>query len=343
MNLRLRAIGGGAACLILVAACGGSATSSGNDLGGLAGASSETGGDSGIGGSGGGDDSTGGKASTGGKGGAGSTGGVAATGGAETGGGDTGGAATGGVGLGGVGGEGETGGSSSGGGDTGGTGGNGTGGNGTGGNGTGGNGTGGNGTGGNGTGGNGTGGVANAIGCSDGQREGFVDLAKYPNIASCSGAWKVAGISAGVTASLTPSCNRGSGDDSANLDGTGCNVSDLCETGWHVCATTADVTANIGESGSCSDSVDAKAQEKQFFATRQAGPGYTMCGTGENDLFGCGTLGDPASDNCGPLDLYGGDGCWALGAPWSCQGGLTEAASVTKSTSARGGVMCCRD
>ncbi len=323
MNLRLRAIGGGAACLILAAACGGSATGSGDDVGGLAGASSETGGGSGIGGSGGGDDSTGGKASTGGKGGAGSTGGAAASGGAETGGGDTGGTATGGAGLGGVGGEAETGGSSSGGGDTGGTG--------------------GVGTGGAGTGGNGTGGVANAIGCSDGQREGFVDLAKYPNIASCSGAWKVAGISAGVTASLTPSCNRGSGDDSANLDGAGCNVSDLCETGWHVCATTADVTAHIGESGSCSDSVDATTQEKQFFATRQAGPGYTMCGAGENDLFGCGTLGDPASDNCGPLDQYGGDGCWALGAPWSCQGGLTEAASVTKSTSARGGVMCCRD
>ena len=33
-----------------------------------------------------------------------------------------------------------------------------------------------------------------AVGCADGQREGFTDLAMYPDIAGCSGAWTIPGI-----------------------------------------------------------------------------------------------------------------------------------------------------
>jgi hypothetical protein len=64
------------------------------------------------------------------------------------------------------------------------------------------------------------------VGCADGQREGFADLAKHPRIAGCVGNWK-------STKSLrdTPT-GKACGDD-----GEACAApADVCATGWHVCA-----------------------------------------------------------------------------------------------------------
>lgn len=222
-----------------------------------------------------------------------------------------------------------------------------------------------------------------AVGCADGQREGFTDLAMYPDIAGCDGAWTIPGIHTdapgtapacpGVAATDTtvPACGRSTGDDSANPLGTGCNVADLCAVGWHVCTGAADVarsspTGCAGATGSDDGPL--------FFATRQSSTGCGQCATGtrtdaacdsasctpgclqtaatSNDFFGCGNIGSsPPADVCGPLDRFSQDLCSGLaGSPWTCNlttmaddNGLCEAYTVTKTDVSHGGVACCRD
>ena len=194
-----------------------------------------------------------------------------------------------------------------------------------------------------------------ASGCSDGEREAFRDAARYPRIAACSGAWQVAGIAVDAP----PSCDRKGGDDGRHADGRGCGASDLCAPEWHVCTGSADVTRSSPDG--CEGAHDAV--ERGFFATRQSGPGCRECATGANpsctslscevdcapspamtnDLFCCGTLGDPPAASCGPLDRFSGNLCALLGAPWSCNNDAGEASVVVKRASTRGGVLCCRD
>jgi hypothetical protein len=190
-----------------------------------------------------------------------------------------------------------------------------------------------------------------AVGCADGQREGFTDVGTYPNIAGCSGAWTIAGIHTddpgiapacpglATTDTTVPACDRNAGDDSTNPLGTGCNVADLCAQGWHVCTGAADVarsspTGCDGAAGSDDPSV--------FFATRQSSTGCGECATGtstdpscdssacaigclqtenvSNDFFGCGNFGSPTlAAACGPLDRFSNNLCSGLtGSTWSC-------------------------
>lgn len=202
--------------------------------------------------------------------------------------------------------------------------------------------------------------TAGGGGCSDGTREGFLDPGTHPNIAGCSGGWSIPGV---LGTTLSPACGRVSGNSSPNPFGSGCNVADLCAVGWHVCASAADVAAHspTGCAGAATDDL-------LFFATRQSSNGCAVCATGTrtdpdcdgaacssgccqtdllaNDVFGCGNLGDPiANPDCGVLDRFSNNGCLALPAPWQCLGtnGFDEARRVTKFTSGRGGVLCCRD
>ena len=176
------------------------------------------------------------------------------------------------------------------------------------------------------------------VGCADGTREGFMPVATYTNIAACAGAWAVAGLLAPTT--KTPACMRSSGNDGLNPTGAGCTVADLCQVGWHVCETAAEVAAKSGAAG-CA----AAATAGLFFATRQSSAGAAQCGAGANDLFGCGGLGAaPDPITCGPLDKFSGDLCASLAGGWSCGAdGLQEANDVTHTSSADGGVLCCRD
>jgi hypothetical protein len=175
-------------------------------------------------------------------------------------------------------------------------------------------------------------------GCADGEREGFVVIEVHPDIAGCSGAWSVPGLA--VIAA--PACGRQAGDDGANAGGTGCNVEDLCQPGWHVCRTSAEVAASAS-GGGCAGATSAGAPIL-FFASRQSGPGDGNCGIGDNDLFGCGNLGAGAKATCAPLDRFSDDLCKALGAPWACGAdGLGELGNVVKTGPDRGGVLCCRN
>jgi hypothetical protein len=225
--------------------------------------------------------------------------------------------------------------------------------------------------------------VCNASGCSDGQREGFTDLAAYPGIAGCSGGWSVPGIMIdnpgaapacpGIATfdTVVPACSRRAGNNSSNPSGAGCNVADLCAAGWHVCATAADVAAS---SPTGCVGVAAPGAEPLFFATRQSSTGCGVAATGlstdgavcnagscaagcaqtaaiSNDVFGCGNYGEPignwgqvAVDAGQPLNFFSHDSCTALGPPWACSGeGVCEAYVLTKAAADKGGVLCCRD
>jgi hypothetical protein len=212
---------------------------------------------------------------------------------------------------------------------------------------------------------------APAAGCADGAREGFLSWDDYPDIAACSGAWSVPGV---TRPDLTPTCGHAAGDDSANLDGDGCSAADLCMAGWHVCAGGVEVAALAG---SCDDAVPPGAPDKSLlFAVAQHSVTNIVCddaASETNDVFGCGNLGVTLSggNGCGPLNRAlastNPDSCGyneaepGLG-PWECDGGadshLSEGSLVTKrgcpggscsydgapvGSSDKGGVLCCRD
>lgn len=221
--------------------------------------------------------------------------------------------------------------------------------------------------------------AAQDTGCADGSREGFLDSATYPDIAGCSGAWSVPGISLFSTApacpgldvfnTLAPACDRQAGNDGTNPSGSGCNVADLCAPGWEVCPSEAVVAARAG---SCADAVPTG--QSLFFATRQSSNGCNKCALGtstdssvcnaescktgclntewtSNDVYGCGAGAQGGNNigSCGQLNSASGNlgdqlpGTWNLNAATSADNnGLCEAVVVTHSSPTDGGVLCCR-
>jgi hypothetical protein len=211
-----------------------------------------------------------------------------------------------------------------------------------------------------------------SVGCSDGTREGFQDMNTYPGIAGCSGAWTVPGV---TLPNLQPACGRASGNSSANVDGTGCSSDDLCASGWHVCRGNAEVA--LRAPNGCADAVPPGTPDKMlFFAVSQNSTMNTVCdsSSNDNDVFGCGNLGDQLMPNqmCGVLTralastqagTCGFNEAEPPLGPWECmtamsRGDLHEGAIVTKKAcvgnscsyngspigpSDKGGVLCCVD
>lgn len=207
------------------------------------------------------------------------------------------------------------------------------------------------------------------VGCADGEREGFLDTARYPDIAACSGSWSVPGV---TRDNMVPTCGNDSGDDSNNPGGSGCAAVDLCEPGWHICLGKDEVALRAG---TCDDATPPNAPSKSLFfaVTQQSANGSACDQPGDNDVFGCGNLGTvlDGAKHCAPLTRVlastAPGGCGyneaepPLG-PWECPGDSTshlhEGALVTKdacvnascsydgnaiSTQDKGGVLCCRD
>jgi hypothetical protein len=181
------------------------------------------------------------------------------------------------------------------------------------------------------------------VGCSDGTREGFVSLDDWRNIAGCSGAWSVPGLLS-ADARL-PACNRAAGNDGTNPAGANCTVTDLCAVGWRVCLDADDVRRS-SPSG-CESAV--VSNEPRFFLVMAGASPQGICSpdrTAQNDLHGCGTLGQSESPGCDPLnrrltfaDCQASHGAWACGGP---NEHLAEAAVVAKANASLGGVLCCR-
>jgi hypothetical protein len=198
-------------------------------------------------------------------------------------------------------------------------------------------------------------GCAKANGCSDNTREGFVDQAKYPDIAACAGGWAIAG----VVGDVVPACGLAAGNTSPNPGGAGCSAADLCSPGFHVCKDADEVAAR-----SPTGCAGAATGPGLFFATGQGSTGCAICALGAskdpgvcngcscasdcattkftaNDLFGCGTFGF-SLDGCGVLDRTTGNLCSGVGSPWTCgSNGCDEANQVAKPGPAGGGVLCC--
>jgi hypothetical protein len=197
------------------------------------------------------------------------------------------------------------------------------------------------------------------IGCADGQREAFVDRGAFPNIAACSGGWSRQGIFPSPLRSNDPACAR-SGDDGNNPNGTGCSSVDLCAPGWHLCRG-GEIRPRAPQ-GCAATTFPADT----FYAAAVSGTGCGVCAllTGtvtsgctsancitscredpslNNDFFGCGSTGAAiAPAGCDGLDRFSNNDCGSLGAPWVCGGSVLESITVTKTTGARGGVLCCR-
>jgi len=174
-------------------------------------------------------------------------------------------------------------------------------------------------------------------GCSDGEREGFLDATSFPDIAACSGGWSEKGI-----LDTAPLCSRISGDDSQNPEGIECSAADLCAEGWRVCASVTEFAA--ASPGGCDGGFPAGT----FYAAAVSGPGGGECNdTDTDDLFGCGTDGGGVDASCAPLERTSGDQCDDLSGEWDCPGSWlfgsdTEAEDVRKNGPGGGGVLCCR-
>ena len=202
------------------------------------------------------------------------------------------------------------------------------------------------------------------IGCADGTREAFADRTRFPLIAGCSGAWSLPGIFPAIPAAALAACaTLGNSSTTAPANGAGCASSNLCARGWHIC-NGGEVTPRTGATGCAADTA---APATSFFAAAVSGTGCGVCalrsgtltgtactsvscaancresGDLNNDFFGCGTLGSLVSTACDGLNRFSGNDCASLGAPWACGGSTQESRTVTKTTAAAGGVLCCRD
>jgi len=192
--------------------------------------------------------------------------------------------------------------------------------------------------------------IASDPGCSDGTREGYLDMVHYPYIAACAGAWDTPGLDS--TDARTPQCDRRGGNDGDKPDGHGCSVADLCESGWHVCTTAHGVALAAGASA-CTDAVAPSGDKPVFFVTRQRATGLVcdtnMNPTGTNNLYGCGNIGSTADKtSCTPLTRMMRDSDCLMNSPWMCSDGPNGTSQdeyniVTKGNSSRGGVLCCHD
>jgi hypothetical protein len=224
---------------------------------------------------------------------------------------------------------------------------------------------------------------ASVVGCADGTREGFVDIAANPAIAGCSGGWSVPGVmlqdpgtapkcpTVPTFDTQSPACGRSGGNDGPNPDGQGCSVADLCADGWHVCTSSADVESHAPAGCAAATLAD---DPPLFFVSRQSSNGCCVCASGtrtdsdcdslecttgcaqtadiSNDVFGCGNFGEPSGGtdpfvDCGPLDRSTSNQCAFLqGSSWSCDddgSGLCEAFVLVHGAADYGGALCCRD
>jgi hypothetical protein len=189
--------------------------------------------------------------------------------------------------------------------------------------------------------------VVSPVGCADGTREGYLNVAGYPLIAACGGGWSVPGLLA--ASALAPQCRRQGGNSGSNPTGAGCSVTDLCAEGWHVCRTAQEVFQLAGD---CKDALGPAGAGHTFFVTLQRALG-NICpaanDVGTNHLHGCGNFGTPEDKSCAPFMFMLKDADCSANAPWLCpttsSGPMTTAEyeTVTKLGSAHGGALCCHD
>jgi hypothetical protein len=171
------------------------------------------------------------------------------------------------------------------------------------------------------------------VGCADGQREGFADIAKFPTIAGCVAKWE-----GDMTLRKGPVGNA-CGDDSEACG----SPASVCAAGWHVCARDGDyhdLTDRIDAAG-CNEGAGPgrfNAAISHVKKKKECAPVPT-----ETTRYPCLKDGYGAEPVCCGLDCRFGqcrDSVWdkqtriSVGKAQGC-GAL--------SSERNGGVLCCKD
>jgi hypothetical protein len=175
------------------------------------------------------------------------------------------------------------------------------------------------------------------LGCADGQREGLLDVGRFPAVAGCAADW------IGAQSMRSPRTGRACGDDLAP-----CVVpADACAPGWHVC----------GADGRLAEVLALGAEACRQAGGARYGTALSHCETQEGCVYDARASG---GDGDGRYDCFEsgwcseaiccGRGCGELGA---CTDGLWRGATyITRGadqgcgamTSHRAGaVLCCKD
>jgi hypothetical protein len=163
--------------------------------------------------------------------------------------------------------------------------------------------------------------VADDVGCSDGQREGFTDKAQFPSIAGCGANWQRESLRAVPT-----------GRSCGNQKGLCLVPADACAVHWHVCGAQnsgKDIAAKV-------TAAQCKAQDGSYVAA----------------------LGDQECESCDPDSGYGAVCCgsecinqngscvWPHETPWKgiIDGQLNRCGDIEQTYPAGNrGVLCCKD
>jgi hypothetical protein len=175
----------------------------------------------------------------------------------------------------------------------------------------------------------GSSGPTSMIGCSDGEREGYVDLAAFPTIAACSATWPgridMRAVPTGVPC----------GDDL----GVCAAPADACASGWHVCATSGDVAELLALTATdCQDVAGSYIAASSHCLSAAStctypAPGAWPCVAGKavpcSQAICCGT--GCAGTGCP-------DGVWPSG---THENSIDYGCGETPGTS-QDGVLCCR-
>ena len=183
--------------------------------------------------------------------------------------------------------------------------------------------------------------MVSVVGCSDGEREGFIDIARFPTIAACSATWN------GSLGLRDPRTGGACGDEL----GPCLAPVDACAPGWHVCADNGqltDITSRVS-AADCGDAGGTPVGE--FVAAAQHCESCAgSCTTGESactyaTIYGC----TPSSATCNePMccgtDCYTSQNCKGGGypAPDTKVGAPNQPCGALPGDS-QTGVLCCAD
>jgi|WetSurMetagenome_2_1015567.scaffolds.fasta_scaffold327927_1 hypothetical protein len=167
------------------------------------------------------------------------------------------------------------------------------------------------------------------VGCADGRREGFHDLAAFPSIAGCQAFWE------GPLSMRAPATGRACGDGLG-----GCAVpADACGPGWRVC----------GASGALADLKQVTGEQCESAGGGHFSAAVSHCKKQEECVYDDGPYECFASGWCSE-PVCCGQNCASFG---ECRSGIwpekTHIPSGTDQgcggTTARraGGVLCCKN
>lgn len=156
-------------------------------------------------------------------------------------------------------------------------------------------------------------------GCSDGTREGFVALDRFPAIAGCGAEWPMGSMRAAKTGAQ---CGRGTSI---------CTVpADACGDGWHVCASPPHGAVEVSAKATAAECLSQPGAFVMAVGDQNCEP----CSATADGAACCGTNCVQQNGNC----VYAGETAW-----FGVVQGHKNTCAEIEALSATSGVLCCRD